>query len=100
MFIAGVMDADDEGVEERGKVWNFEVAGEERGTLPFPEPAGPLLVGLPPPTRESRRARAPKLIRRANGVVGAVTGPTPSPSSMAYSSVEVEPPLEMDSRRP
>lgn len=49
--------------------------------------------------RESRKARAPKLIRRANGVVGAVTEPTASPSSMTDSSVAAEPPLEMEPLR-
>lgn len=49
--------------------------------IPMPVPAAPV--------RTSRRARAPKLIRRARGVVGAVTdNPSPS-SSMTLSSIAV-----------
>ncbi|KAI9814088.1 MAG: hypothetical protein M1832_005976 [Thelocarpon impressellum] len=58
---------------------------------------------LPFPARTSRRARAPKLMRRAKGVVGteADVGAAPSPSSMTFSSTAggPEPALDMLSRR-
>jgi len=54
----------------------------------------PFDPGLPPPPlpRRVRMAWAPKLIRRVNGVVGAVRPPLPGPSSssMAFSSMESE----------
>ena len=45
---------------------------------------------LSDPDFTSRNALAPKLSRRANGVVGAVLGAA-SPSSMAFSSIEGDP---------
>ena len=56
---------------------------------------GALPLTFPDPPLTSHRARAPKLILRANGDDGAVFGAA-SPSSMALSSMdgEPEPPLE------
>jgi hypothetical protein len=59
------------------------------GVLPVP--------GLLPPLTP-RRACAPKDIRRAKGVVGALR-PGPSSSSMAFSSNDSEPAVEMLPRR-
>lgn len=45
-------------------------------------------MAFPVPVLTSRRALAPKLIRRANGELG--VGGAASPSSIAFSSIEVE----------
>lgn len=52
-----------------------------------------LPLAIPLPALTSRKARAPKLIRRPNGVAGEVTA---SPSSMALSSIPKEPELELE----
>jgi len=52
------------------------------------------LALVPDPARTSRSARAPKLIRLANGVVGLLSGD--SASSIAFSSIPVEPDVELD----
>lgn len=57
--------------------------GGEAGLLPFP--------GLLPPGRYPLMAEAPKLMRRTNGVFGAVlAAPGMSSSSIAFSSIESE----------
>lgn len=60
-----------------------------------------LLPVDPYPARTSRNALAPKLMRRANGDDGAVTGESPSSIALSSSVVVVVPVpmLEMLSRR-
>ena len=62
------------------------VVGEEARVEALP-------LALPLPALTSRKARAPKLIRRPKGVMGEVTA---SPSSMAFSSTPMEPELELE----